>query len=82
MTSSSARTYITAGNQPQMGAQLVAQRDPVMDQVFAGPDRRAQRDRGRTVRSQRSQPQPVGAQRVRQHKRVEPVVLVPRLLVW
>jgi hypothetical protein len=64
-----------------VGAQLVAQRDPMMDQILASANRRTQRDRGWTVRGQGAQSQPVGAQRVGQHKRVEPVVLVARLAV-
>ena len=59
----------------QVGAQLVAGRDPVGDQVLAGAHRCAQRDRRRGVRDQRPQPGPVGAQRIGQHIRIEPVIL-------
>ena len=62
----------------EVGAQLVAYRDPVADQVLAGPAGLAQGDGGRGVRQQRAQPGPVGAQRIGQHERVEPVVLVTR----
>jgi hypothetical protein len=59
----------------QVGAQLVTRRDPVRDQVPAGPDRCPQRDRRGRVGDRRPQPGPVRAQRVRQHERIEPVVL-------
>ena len=61
----------------QVGAQLVACRHPVRDQILAGPHRGAQRGRRGRVRDQRPQPGPVGAQRVGQHERIEPVVLGP-----
>jgi hypothetical protein len=59
----------------QVGAQLVARGNPVRDQVLAGAYRRPQRGSRSRVRDQRPQPRPVGAQRVRQHIRVEPVIL-------
>jgi hypothetical protein len=62
----------------QVGAQLVAHRDPVTHQILAGPAGLAQRGRGRAVGDQRPQPGPVGAQHVREHVGVEPVVLVAR----
>ena len=62
----------------EVGAQLVAHRDAVTDQVLAGPAGLPQGDGGRAVRQQRPQPGPVGAQRVGQHERVEPIVLVAR----
>jgi hypothetical protein len=58
-------------------AELVGQPDPVGEQVLAGPDRGAQLHRGGGVGDERAQPGAVGAQRVSQHERVEPVVLVP-----
>ena len=55
----------------------LATRHPVGDQVLAGPaGARAARSVAAAVRDQRPQPGPVGAQRVGQHERVEPVVLV------
>ena len=59
----------------QAGAQLVAGRHPVRHQVPAGPHRHPQRDGRGRVGDQRPQPGPVRAQRVRQHERIEPVVL-------
>lgn len=59
----------------QVGAQLVAGRDPVAGQVAAGADGRAQREGRGRVRDQRPQPDPVGAQHAGQHEGVEPVVL-------
>jgi hypothetical protein len=56
--------------------QLVGHRDPVSDEVFAGPAGGAQRGGGRGVRGERPQSSAVGAQRVSQHERVEPVVFV------
>ena len=63
-------------HQLQVRAQLVGQPDPRRDQ-----SRRARHVIRRLtvcvgVRFQRAQPSPVGAQRVGQHERVEPVVLV------
>ena len=60
----------------QVRAQLVGHRDPVGDQVLAGPHGLAQRGGGRGVDQQRAQPAPVGAHDVGQHVGVEPVVLV------
>jgi len=62
----------------QMSAQLVAHRDPVADQVLAGPAGLPQRDGGGAVWDQRPQPGPVGAQHVGEHVGVEPVILVTR----
>jgi len=61
-----------------MSAQLVAHRDPVADQVLAGPAGLPQRDGGGAVWDQRPQPRPVGAQHVREHAGIEPVILVTR----
>ena len=61
----------------QVGAQLVGHRDPVGDQVAAGPHALAQRGGGRGVDQQRAQPAPVGAHDIGQHVGVEAVVLVP-----
>src|SRR5690606_30867012 len=60
----------------QVGAQLVAQRDAVLDQFAAGPDGGAQGLGGFAVVGQRPQPGAVGAQGVGQDVGVEPVVLV------
>lgn len=60
----------------QVRAQLIGQRHPVPDKVFAGATGPAQGGRSRGVRHQGAQPGPVGAQRVGKHERVEPVVLV------
>jgi hypothetical protein len=60
----------------QVGAQLVGQRDPVADEVLAGPAGRPQHHRRGRVRGQRAQPGPIGAQRVGEHVGVEAVVLV------
>ena len=60
----------------QVGAQLVAHRDPVTDQVLTGPAGLPQRGRGRAVRDQRPQPGPVGAQHIREHIGAGPVVLL------
>ncbi|CCC45954.1 putative uncharacterized protein mb3249c [Mycobacterium canettii CIPT 140010059] len=60
----------------QVRAQLVGQRHPVPDQVFASATGPAQGGRGRGVGQQWTQPGPVGAQRVGEHERVEAVVLV------
>jgi hypothetical protein len=54
-------------HQQQVGAQLVAHRDPVAHQILTGPAGLAQRDRGRGVRDQRPQPGPVGAQHIGEH---------------
>jgi hypothetical protein len=62
----------------QVGAQLVAHRDPVTHQILTGPAGLPQRGRGRAVRDQRPQPGPVGAQHIREHVGVKPVVLVAR----
>ena len=62
----------------QVGAQLVAGRDPVADQVLAGAAGLAQREGGRAVGDQRPQPGPVGAQHVGEHVGVEAVILVAR----
>jgi hypothetical protein len=62
----------------QVGAQLVAHRDPVAHQVLAGPAGLPQRGGGWAVGDQRPQPGPVGAQDVGEHVGVEPVVLVAR----
>jgi hypothetical protein len=64
-----------------MGAELVGQRDPVDHQVLAGSHHRPQRHRRCGVRHQRPQPRSVGAQRVREDERVEPVILVARRAV-
>jgi len=59
----------------QVRAQLVAGRHAVPHQVPAGPHRHPQRDGRWRIGDQRPQPRPVRAQRVRQHERIEPVVL-------
>src|SRR5215472_13547663 len=51
----------------QVGAQLVAGRDPVADQVLAGAAGLAQREGGRAVGDQRPQPGPAGAQHAGGH---------------
>ena len=56
--------------------QLVGNCHPMTDQVFAGPAGRAQRRGGGAVGDQRTQSGPVGAQRIGEHKGVEPVVFV------
>ena len=65
----------------QVGAELVAQRDAVRDQVPTGPHSGPQRPGGLGVVGQRPQPGPVGAHGVGQHVGVEPVVLVARRAV-
>jgi hypothetical protein len=62
----------------QVGAELVGHRDPVGDEILAGAAGLPQRDGRRAVRDQRREPGPVGAQRVGQDERVEPLVLVAR----
>jgi hypothetical protein len=59
-----------------MFAQLVGQANSVVDEVFAGPARASQRQRGVAVRDQRAQPGPVGAQCVGENEGVESVVFV------
>ncbi len=66
----------TRKDDAQVRAQLIGQRNPVGDEVFAGAAGPAQGGRGRGVGQQGAQPGPVGAQRVGEHERVEPVVLV------
>ena len=61
----------------QVGAELVRDGDAVADEVLAGAAGAAQRNGRGGVRGQGRQPGPVGAQRVGQDERVEPVVLVP-----
>jgi len=63
-------------DQLQVGAELIGDRDPVGDEILAGPAGLPQRDGLWAVRDQRPEPGPVGTQRVGQHVRVEPVVLV------
>ena len=58
--------------------QLVVHRDPVPDEVVAGTDQHSQRDRVVTVGLYDGPAAGVGAQRVGQDERVEPVVLVAR----
>jgi hypothetical protein len=60
----------------QVGAELVAQRDPALDQVSAGSDRRGQGEGGWRVGVQRLQPVPVGAQGIGEDECVEAVVFV------
>jgi hypothetical protein len=60
----------------QVGAQLVGGADSVRDQVAAGAAGAAQRGGLGAVGDQRVQPGPVGAQRVGEDERVEPVVFV------
>ena len=62
----------------QVGAQLVGDRDPVLDEVLAGPDVAAQRDRGRRVGLEAAPAVPVGAQAVGEHVGVGAVGLVAR----
>ena len=59
----------------EVGAQLVARRDPVRHQITAGADGRPQRGGRGRIHHQRAQPGTVRAQRVSQHERVEPVIL-------
>ena len=57
----------------ELGAQLVGQRDPGADQVFAGADQRAQRQRLVGAGGQRGEAVAVGAAQFAQHERVEAV---------
>lgn len=61
--------------------ELVVYRDPVVDQVVAGPDQHPQRDGLRGVGSHNRPAAGVGAQRISQDEGIEPVVLVARRAV-
>jgi hypothetical protein len=58
-----------------VGSQLVGERDPGADEVFAGAHERAQRERLIAAGRQRREAMVVGAAELAQHHRVEPVGL-------